>query len=93
MSDIGSAHFYYMTLTFFFSIPKMCWWNLSGKKLFNQAAVGSAVGEGGKKKKSINLPPQMEITVLSSHHLTSLFSADELALRSRVKFQDGEKNK
>lgn len=50
-------------------------------------------GRRGEKKKSINLPPQMEITVLSSHHLTSLFSADELALRSRVKFQDGEKNK
>lgn len=45
-----------------------------------------------RKKKSINLPPQMEITALSSHHLTSLFSADELALRSRVKFQDGGKN-
>lgn len=77
MSDIGSAHFYYMTLTFFF-ILKMCWWNLSGKKLFNQAAAGSTAGRGGNKK-SVYLPLQMAITVLSSHHLTSLISADELS--------------
>lgn len=44
--------------------------------------------------KSINLPPQIQITVLSALHSTCLFSGDELAPRSRIKFQDGiEKRK
>lgn len=92
MSDIGSAHFYYMTLTFFFPSPKCADGTCQARNCSIKPPLAAPWEKGGKKN-SINLPPQREITVLSSHHLTSLFSADELALRSRVKFQDGEKNK